>query len=387
MKDGLASAGISGAAPNDPSALRSVPPGIIYHTVSNLRILRDPDILGLVRSRPSVSGWPTDVPPPGLFILTFDGSQAVRQWAKSFLAACSEIPMAEDHFVTGHEVALRTVFNLIAKTANHHNSNGLHTLSAEGETFPVGTLSFTSDPNEIWSGFCQVLRQIPTQTILRSYGGVDCRRVVTGHLHDTGPRMCVRFSRMHLRLRYLLVSDFAHILKCMLFLLKRLSASLWNGEAPEFPQVVFDAIKDNPSYIKLIEEVAPLDEKPWFLSWFGEYLLSLKDSNVFGDVLARIIDFLCEELQHERFKEVRPVVMFAAIRVSLWLSISGRKLMFNDSCFRRWSVKVKLRNSLAIVRQCLASWTFMSMFSYLLLLDATTRTKSGSFPVALLVIS
>lgn len=104
----------------------------------------------------------------------------------------------------------------------------------------------------------------------------------------------------------------------MLFLLKRLNTGLWKGEAPEFPQVVFDAIKDNPSYIKLIEEVVPLDDKPWFLSWFGEYLLSLKDSDsgIFGDVLAKIVDLLCEELQHERFKEVRPVVMFAAIRVS-----------------------------------------------------------------------
>lgn len=110
--------------------------------------------------------------------------------------------------------------------------------------------------------------------------------------------------------------EFAHILKCMLFLLKRLNVGLWKGEAPEFPQVVFDAIKDNPSYIKLIEEIVPLDEKPWFLSWFGEYLSSLKDSSVFGDVLAKIVDLLCEELQHERFKEVRPVVMFAAIRVS-----------------------------------------------------------------------
>lgn len=132
-------------------------------------------------------------------------------------------------------------------------------------------------------------------------------------------RVLVCISSVHVcnpRLTSFLLSEFAHILKCMLFLLKRLNASLWNGETPEFPQVVFDAIKDNPSYIKLIEEVAPLDEKPWFLSWFGEYLLSLKDSGVFGDVLAKIVDLLCEELQHERFKEVRPVVMFAAIRVS-----------------------------------------------------------------------
>ncbi|KAF8443044.1 SEN1 N terminal-domain-containing protein [Boletus edulis BED1] len=298
VKGGLASAGVSVAARNDSSALRAVPPGIIYHSVSNIRVLRDPDILGVIRSRPMVSSWPTDVPPPGLIILMFDESQAVRQWAKAFIAACSEIPMAEDHFVTGHEVALQTILNLIAKTANQHDPAGLHAPLLEGETFPVGSFSFTSDSNEIWAGFCQVLRHIPPKTILRSYGGTDCRRVVTSHLHDTGPQ-------------------FANILKCMLFLLKRLNADLWNGEAPEFPQVVFDAIKDNPAYIKLVEEVqvVHLDEKPWFLSWFGEYLLSLKDSGVFGDVLAKTVDLLCEELQHERFKEVLPVVMFAATRL------------------------------------------------------------------------
>ena len=132
-------------------------------------------------------------------------------------------------------------------------------------------------------------------------------------------RAPVCISRFHLpnpQLTGFLLSEFAHILKCMLFLLKRLNAGLWKGEAPEFPQVVFDAIKDNSSYIRLVEGIDPLDEKPWFLSWFGEYLLSLKDSGVFGDVLAKIVDLLCEELQHERFKEVRPVVMFAAIRVS-----------------------------------------------------------------------
>lgn len=187
VKDGLASAGISGNSRNNLSAFRTVQPGVIYHAVSNLHVLRDPDILALIRSRPSVASWPTDVPPPGLFILMFDESQDVRQWSRSFATACSEIPMAECHFVTGHELALRTVFSLIAKTTNQHNLVALHTPLVEadiGFSFPS-----TLDPSEIWVGFCQVLRQIPTEVILRLYDGVNCRRVVTGHLHHVGPRM------------------------------------------------------------------------------------------------------------------------------------------------------------------------------------------------------
>ncbi|KAF8843323.1 hypothetical protein BDN67DRAFT_945625 [Paxillus ammoniavirescens] len=311
VKDGLLLAGIKGAIQNNASALRNVPPATLYHAVSNLRILRDHDILGLIRSRPSVSSWPTDVSPPGLLVLMFDESQEVRQWAKSIVTACSEVPMAEGRFVTGHEQALQVIFGQLAKTAGRHdpaNTSLLTLLSLEEGSCPVGSFSFTSDPQELWIGFCQVLRHIPTYAMTRRYGGPDFRRLVTGHLHDVG-------------------AQFAHILKSLLFLLKRLRDDLWKGEGPEFPQVVFDAIKDNPSYIKLIEEVDPSDEKPWFLSWFGEYLWSLKDSGVFGDVLAKVVDLLCEELQHERFKEVRPTVMFAAIRL---LSSLVRKAQTED---------------------------------------------------------
>ena len=120
----------------------------------------------------------------------FDESQNVRQWSKSFVTACSETPMTGDHFITGHEVALRTIFNLIARTTNQDDPVTFHTPSVEGQTFLVGSSFFsTSDPNEVWVGFCQVLRQIPTEVMLRAYGGIDCRRVVTGHLHDVGSRM------------------------------------------------------------------------------------------------------------------------------------------------------------------------------------------------------
>ncbi|KIK99636.1 hypothetical protein PAXRUDRAFT_822556 [Paxillus rubicundulus Ve08.2h10] len=311
VKDRLLFTGIKGAIQNNASALRTVPPAILYHAVSNLRILRDPNILGLIRSRPSTSSWPTDVPPPGLLVLMFDESQEVRQWAKSIVTSCSEVPIVEGHFVTGHEQALQAIFGQLAKTVGRHdpaNTSLLTLLSLEEGSFPAGSFSFTSDPQELWIGFCQVLRHIPTYAMMRRHGGPDFRRLVTGHLYDVG-------------------AQFAHILTSLLFLLKRLSADLWKGEGPEFPQVVFDAIKDNPSYIKLVEEVGPSDEKPWFLSWFGEYLWSLKDSGVFGDVLAKVVDLLCEELQHERFKEVRPTVMFAAIRL---LSSLLRKAQTDD---------------------------------------------------------
>lgn len=106
------------------------------------------------------------------------------------------------------------------------------------------------------------------------------------------------------------------ILRCLLFIIKRLGRGLWQGEGPEFPQIVFDAVKDNPSYSQLIQEIDPVGEKPWFLSWFSEYLQSVRELQVYGDVLAKMVDFMCEELQHERFKEARPIIMIAVTRVS-----------------------------------------------------------------------
>lgn len=106
------------------------------------------------------------------------------------------------------------------------------------------------------------------------------------------------------------------VLRCLLFLLKRFGAQLWTGEGPEYPRVVFDAIKDNQSFTKLIEGIKISDGIPWVLGWFEEYLISLKESAIFGDVLAKVVDLLCEELQHARFIDVRPTAMSIVIRVS-----------------------------------------------------------------------
>lgn len=92
---------------------------------------------------------------------------------------------------------------------------------------------------------------------------------------------------------------------------------LWAGEGPEYPQVVFDAIKDNPSFAQLLQNLDLSSERPWFLGWFFEYLHTIRGLPVYGEVLAKIVDFMCEELQHERFGDARPIIMMSAVRVSI----------------------------------------------------------------------
>jgi senataxin len=106
------------------------------------------------------------------------------------------------------------------------------------------------------------------------------------------------------------------VLKCFILVIKRLGKGLWNGEGPEYPQVVFDAIKDNPAFLELLQSNDPSQHGIWYLAWFQEFLLSIRGHQVYKDVLAKLIDFLCEEAQHERFRSTQPAVLKTAISVS-----------------------------------------------------------------------
>ncbi|KAG1906409.1 SEN1 N terminal-domain-containing protein [Suillus fuscotomentosus] len=293
---------------------QEVPQPLLYHMVSNMRVFRDPRVLPLIRACPPISTWPLDPPPPGLFVLVMDESSAVRQWAKAQITKSTQVPMLEHQFVAGHELALQAVTRAL-------------TLSREGEettTDSVISNSFSSDSSELWAGFSHILRHLPTEVLAKPSEEIGYRRIVTGHLHDIG-------------------RHFSDILKCLLFLLKRLGNKLWQGEGPEYPQVVFDAIKDNPSFSDMLQDLKSAGEKPWFLSWFGEYLATISDSAIYRDVLARIVDFLCEELQHERFQEARPAIMYSAVRVSVFIFLSDvilnvRKTQSDETLSRRMAV-------------------------------------------------
>lgn len=90
-----------------------------------------------------------------------------------------------------------------------------------------------------------------------------------------------------------------------------LGPDIWDNEGADYPQVVFDSIKDNTSFINSITA----ENVPESLNWLLRYLGSLLDKPSFGDVLSKVAVFLCEELQHERFKPIRPAVIVVATKV------------------------------------------------------------------------
>jgi len=107
-----------------------------------------------------------------------DESPDVRQWAKAQVIKSTQVPMLESQFVAGHELALQAVISAVS-------------LSRKGEVVVTDSTSpyfFSSDPTQLWSGFSQILRHVPTEVLAKPSQGMDCKRIVMGHLHDVGPR-------------------------------------------------------------------------------------------------------------------------------------------------------------------------------------------------------
>ncbi|EIW80969.1 hypothetical protein CONPUDRAFT_104043 [Coniophora puteana RWD-64-598 SS2] len=278
----------------DSYTLSRIPGPILYHTLSSLKFLEDASLLFLVRSCPKVQGWNTDVPPAGLLPLMMDESPEVRNWSRG---AVSSKVIPTNHFVAPYKESLGISLAALATTANGGSVGNFAYPSLDSGNFT--SFPFSKDPVELWMGFTFILRLIPSDVLAQDELGRQCRRVVISHVNDIG-------------------QHFSVVLRCLLLLMKRLQNKLWKGEAPDYAQVVFDSIKDNQSFSELISNGAH-EEKPWFLSWFGDYLDSVPDSGVFSNILSKIVDFLCEELQHERFQEARPVTMLAASRVILFM--------------------------------------------------------------------
>lgn len=120
------------------------------------------------------------------------------------------------------------------------------------------------------------------------------------------------------------------ILHCFLYVLRRIGSELWAGDGPDYPKVVFDAIKDNPAYSRHLQRLGPSDNKAWFLHWFSDYLQSVWEFPIFDEMFAKMVDFLCEELQHERFQGARPKIMVAATVVSVFTPTTSRG---SNTCF------------------------------------------------------
>ncbi|TDL22012.1 hypothetical protein BD410DRAFT_749221 [Rickenella mellea] len=301
-REALAKAGVT---PRSRKTFAEAPAAVVYLMVSTLAALEDPDVVTLIETRylPSrIPEWPIDPPAPGIIPLVVHDSRYVRRWAKIQLERSKS--MTKDQFSNPYKRALDALIGSIARKDRSFSRGAPTYLLAWA---PIQVLPFVSaDPETVWSGMATLFRILPPECFVGSskpLKQIDLRRLALGHLHDNA-------------------YHFADVLLCTSFLISKLGSSTWDGESDDYPKMVFDAVKNNPAFSKLLTLREITSERPWFLCWFAEYLLSLWEAPVFSDVLAKITGFMLDELQHERFQRSRPIVTAAAFRL---LSSVARK--------------------------------------------------------------
>ncbi|THV05327.1 hypothetical protein K435DRAFT_774010 [Dendrothele bispora CBS 962.96] len=293
--DQLAKRGIQPDKPQASSKrLSDVPMIVVYRMICNFAIFQDAKIQAIIdQFSPDdcLPSWPTDPMLPAMMVLLFHKNPTVRSWASKQAGKCTVIPIPKNEFVRGYQMAV----DLVVRGFTPKTVDGTNTNVQAAAT----TVALSEDQAVLWTSLREFIRLIHPQYLTFVTSGSDLRHVVTGHLHDSGPD-----------------TAFEYVLHCFVLLLKRLNKQIWVGEGPEYPQVVFDAFKDNSSLVDLLQNSKlSSDKAPWFLSWFSELLSTLRDQPSYSAILAKMADFMCEELQHERFKTTRPLVMSYAARL------------------------------------------------------------------------
>ncbi|KAI5896492.1 uncharacterized protein SCHCODRAFT_01200004 [Schizophyllum commune H4-8] len=269
--------------------LYGVPIGLTYRMVANLVVFRDPRIrAALEKCHASIplDKWPTDPLPAGMLALLVDENAALREWAEERYSALKHKPIPPDSLTFAHTSVAETIFRALASDSAS---------SSQGE--PAAPIR--SDIEVYWSGILKIVALMDPELLLHHLRlRVDIRRTVLGHLSDNGP---------HLHL----------VLNTFILLLGRLKEKIWQGEGPEYPQVIFDSIKDNPAYVEGMSKALSTSREAAgpYIKWYQPFLVTVEPTPVYGEVIAKMAGLLCEELQHPRFQDSAPATIAIAAQI------------------------------------------------------------------------
>lgn len=89
---------------------------------------------------------------------------------------------------------------------------------------------------------------------------------------------------------------------------------IWSDESDEYPQVIFNTIKDNKAFANILEFGQP-DEKHWSMAWIEVFVKTLAKHRALSTLFPLVIQYLCGELQHERYAAVRASAVCIAVKV------------------------------------------------------------------------
>ncbi|VDC00771.1 unnamed protein product [Peniophora sp. CBMAI 1063] len=275
------------------ATLCDAPLPVVYHIASNFDVMRDSSILSALQRCPptdttrTLPGWPSATPAPGLFYLSLHRDEHVRVFFTNLLRLSPSVPIPDNVFVGSYVDVIQTLCHIIT-TSNS---------AAAGSSQLDSTFPFSVEPIPLWDVIRVQLQYIPVKYLRpNKETSLDLANAIVGRLHDVG-------------------SHFENVLRCFLFTIKRLNSDFWRDRGDDYPQMIFDSIRGNSSYSGLLQPMSEDERLPWYLTGLFDFAWSIWSVPRFGDVFATMVAFLCGELQHERFKDSRPLTMAAAAKL------------------------------------------------------------------------
>lgn len=166
-------------------ASAGVQPATMYRILFNSTIFADSSIqmtlrLGLGR----VDSFPKDVVPPGVLLLLFHQDPVIRQKAQSIASKATVVPIPKEQFVGMYKDVLVSIVDRLSFDA----------LPNPQTRFPA--FEFSPARRDLWQGLQVLLRHVHPDLLKSKESSFDIRRVVVGHLHDSGGGMLCPFIRV-----------------------------------------------------------------------------------------------------------------------------------------------------------------------------------------------
>jgi len=269
----------------------------LYRMMSNWTIFSDKRILAYFATHEmpdTLSGWPDASVPPGLLVFLTIEFKHLRRWAVSRASKSSFI---SPEVLNGSYLL---AIDMIHEAMQRQLGTDAKLDSRKQEPFSFAQSS------DFWMGLNAALRLLPPQWLKGSSGQpLEFRRTILSHLRVQGPRK--EFHDTVLIVTHL-SADFGHVFSCFKFLVRCLGKDMWAGENPGFPVTIFQTVKTNPSFEKLLHSINPSSSQSPYFAWFQGFLSIIREHNAYGDILLSIIDFLFEKDRDSNFHELRPTL-------------------------------------------------------------------------------
>ena len=321
----LKAAGFSPDSQGQDKSLSQLPPGFLYRLISTWRVFASPLIQDLFIKYPPEKvpdEWPANPVPPGALVLLLHSDERVRKWARS-IASRSSLDKA-DAMVGAYPQALAIISHSLCPLTPALECPSA--LIESASTFPFAQQS------ELWTGIETALRLIPPEWVSKTPRyKLDLRPAILVHLKDQSPRESP--PSVSPASYFNACSDFPIVFQCLQLLLKRLDDNLWTNNGPD-PVLIYDLLRNKSCLLDLLQG------NPGSVTFFREYLFTLKTHALYPAVFSGIIQFLFDQSNEEHWKDVQTLLVKAALAVGVssmtanWLSQP-----FHSFCPRNLNLK------------------------------------------------